>query len=62
MIYACIDNVDTFFLVLHILPVFSCYFMYHTSVLKLPDCRMKTEIIPKKTETRFYHLPCDNMI
>lgn len=61
MIYACIDNVDTFFLVLHILPVFSCYFMYHTSVLKLPDCRMETEI-PKKIETRFYHLPCDNMI
>lgn len=62
MIYACIDNVDTFFLVLHVLSVFPCYFMYHTSVLKLPDCRMETEIIPKKIETRFYHLPCDNMI
>lgn len=61
MIYACIDNVDTFFLVLHVLSVFPCYFMYHTSVLKLPDCRMETEI-PKKIKTRFYHLPCDNMI
>lgn len=61
MIYACIDNVDTFFLVLHVLSVFPCYFMYHTSVLKLPDCRMETEIT-KKIETRFYHLSCDNMI
>lgn len=61
MIYVCIDNVDIFFLVLYVLSVFFCYFMYYILVLKFFDCRMEIEIL-KKIEIRFYYLLCDNMI
>lgn len=61
MIYVCIDNVDIFFLVLYVLSVFFCYFMYYILVLKFFVCRMEIEIL-KKIEIRFYYLLCDNMI
>lgn len=53
-----LTKLTLFFLVLHVLPVFSCYFMYHTSVLKLPVCRMETEIPKKKLKQDFiiYHV------